>query len=441
MTYNIDWKSANAESIPGKAPIILAERTVDTTSTSLALTGKGTANYGEMQQENFIRLLENFASNTAPPNPTVGQLWFHPVDKALYLCVQTSTVVANTAVYYQSGVIGWVRVWESTELGTIVEYLEQSIIDAITAHINAADPHPQYLTLAEGNLQYLQKTGGTLTGPLVLPSDASTALQAVPKQQLDAALTVHTNAADPHPQYLTQTEADGRYSLGTGTVNLTGDQTIAGTKTFSSTITGSVSGNAGTVTNGVYASGDQTIGGVKTFSASPIAPTPDASDNSTKLATTAFVNGSFDSLKARLDARIGSLFYHAAATAPANALKCNGAAVSRTTYAALFAVIGTTYGAGNGSTTFNLPELRGEFIRSLDDGRGVDAGRGIGTAQGDEFKSHTHGVPDADQNAGFGGNAFDSGGNTAFQVVSTTATGGTETRPRNVSALACIWFA
>ena len=173
----------------------------------------------------------------------------------------------------------------------------------------------------------------------------------------------------------------------------------------------------------------------------------------------------FNALKARLDARIGTLFYHAAATAPASALKCNGAAVSRATYAALFAVIGTTYGAGNGSTTFNLPELRGEFIRSLDDGRGVDSWRGIGTAQDSANRSHshsasadtqglhTHGVPDANQNAGFGANAFDSGGTAPIQDVSTTAAGAhshnisvgldgaNESRPRNVAALACIWFA
>ena len=66
---------------------------------------------------------------------------------------------------------------------------------------------------------------------------------------------------------------------------------------------------------------------------------------------------------------------------PTGWLKCNGALLSRTTYAALFAVIGTTYGAGDGSTTFALPDLRGEFLRGLDDGRGVDGGRALGSAQ------------------------------------------------------------
>ena len=66
---------------------------------------------------------------------------------------------------------------------------------------------------------------------------------------------------------------------------------------------------------------------------------------------------------------------------PLGFLKCDGSAISRTDFSRLFSVIGTTYGAGNGSTTFNLPDLRGEFLRGFDDGRTVDSGRVIGTAQ------------------------------------------------------------
>lgn len=60
-----------------------------------------------------------------------------------------------------------------------------------------------------------------------------------------------------------------------------------------------------------------------------------------------------------LVAPVGGVFLWLTNSLPAGALLCNGAAVSRTTYAALFAVIGTTYGTGNGSTTFNLPDFRG----------------------------------------------------------------------------------
>jgi microcystin-dependent protein len=67
--------------------------------------------------------------------------------------------------------------------------------------------------------------------------------------------------------------------------------------------------------------------------------------------------------------------------APTGWLKANGAAISRTTYSALFDAIGTTYGVGNGSTTFNVPDLRGDFVRGWDDGRGVDTGREMGSFQ------------------------------------------------------------
>lgn len=83
--------------------------------------------------------------------------------------------------------------------------------------------------------------------------------------------TIVTRAGKGAP--LTHTEVDSNFTnLNTDkaedstVVKLTGNQTIDGTKTFSSTISGSISGNAGTVTNGVYTTGDQTIGGTKTFS-------------------------------------------------------------------------------------------------------------------------------------------------------------------------------
>ena len=95
----------------------------------------------------------------------------------------------------------------------------------------------------------------------------------------------------------------------------------------------------------------------------------------------------------------GAVLYFAGQTAPAGWLKANGAAVSRTAYAALFAAIGTTYGAGDGRTTFNLPDLRGEFMRGWDDGRGIDHGRAFGSAQGDAIRNITGSI-DTGSNSG-----------------------------------------
>ena len=86
----------------------------------------------------------------------------------------------------------------------------------------------------------------------------------------------------------------------------------------------------------------------------------------------------------------GSVFCMAVATVPSGYLECNGAAVSRTTYSVLFAVIGTAYGTGNGSSTFNLPDLRGEFVRGFDNGKGTDSGRSIATSQSSQNAQHNH---------------------------------------------------
>lgn len=98
-----------------------------------------------------------------------------------------------------------------------------------------------------------------------------------------------------------------------------------------------------------------------------------------------------EGIKAILDDMFcGQVSAFAMGVAPEGWLKCNGAAVSRTTYAKLFSKIGTTYGVGNGSTTFNLPDLRGEFVRGFDDTRGVDSGRILGSTQAQSIQSHSH---------------------------------------------------
>lgn len=67
---------------------------------------------------------------------------------------------------------------------------------------------------------------------------------------------------------------------------------------------------------------------------------------------------------------------YAAASAPSGWLLCDGSAISRTTYASLFAIIGTSHGSGDGSTTFNIPDYRGRFLRGVDSGAGRDPDSG-----------------------------------------------------------------
>lgn len=183
-------------------------------------------------------------------------------------------------------------------------------------------------------------------------------------------------------------------------------------------------------------------------------------------------------------------------SAPSGWLPCNGAAVSRTTYPTLFARIGTAFGSGDGSTTFNVPDLRGEFIRGWDDGRGIDSGRTFGSPQSDGIKSHSHtgstnstgshshtgstnfagshshgsiralwsgndgGYPSTGSNnlrtgaasqevgglnsfsqpaAGSHSHTFTtSGAGSHSHTFTTSSTGGSETRPRNIAMMYCI---
>ena len=149
----------------------------------------------------------------------------------------------------------------------------------------------------------------------------------------------------------------------------------------------------------------------------------------------------------------GQVAWFAVDTAPAGTLKANGAAVSRTTYAVLFAVIGTTFGVGDGSTTFNVPDMRGEFARGWDDGRGIDGSRAFGSSQGDLFDSHVHiqGIPFSSDLSTLTRFGYSSGGSnlrtTQYGQPSsendyplTSSAGGSETRPRNIALLAVIFF-
>lgn len=157
----------------------------------------------------------------------------------------------------------------------------------------------------------------------------------------------------------------------------------------------------------------------------------------------------------------GTVIQYAGTTAPAGFLACDGTAVSRTTYATLFSAIGTTYGTGNGSTTFNLPDLRGLFVRGAGAhgtmtkaAGGAFDGGSVGSTSNDSFQEHVH-EQKAYTSAGGGGisNAFN--GSTVYQVApanasptdvsKTDGTNGTprtgnETKPASMSLLYCIKF-
>ena len=87
---------------------------------------------------------------------------------------------------------------------------------------------------------------------------------------------------------------------------------------------------------------------------------------------------------------VGTILAHAANTPPSGFLECNGSNISRSTYATLFSTISTTFGVGDGSSTFALPDLRGQFIRGWANTGSTDASRVFGSTQTDQNKNHTH---------------------------------------------------
>ena len=144
----------------------------------------------------------------------------------------------------------------------------------------------------------------------------------------------------------------------------------------------------------------------------------------------------------------GTIVAFAGGVVPAGWLLCDGRAVGRTdAYAALFGAIGAAWGAGDGSSTFNLPDLRGRFLRGVDGDAGVDpdrdsrvasrdggaTGNSVGTAQGDQFRSHTHELL-FNANGPFStADHFHYIGGGDGRTDSTLAAGGSETRPVNAA--------
>jgi hypothetical protein len=183
-TYTLYWADSS------KPPIVIPDQTIDLSSTSFKLYGRGARSYGEGTQENLLRLLENFAYNIPPLHPTAGQMWFNTVDGT-----------------YTRGL----KVWDD-QIGPTGDWTTPSNLDmsAIQSLINAkaskaGDTMTGFLTLNADPVSNLQaatkqyvdtkqpalgftpvnKAGDIMTGLLTLSGDPTTNLQAATKQYVD----------------------------------------------------------------------------------------------------------------------------------------------------------------------------------------------------------------------------------------------------------------
>jgi len=166
--------------------------------------------------------------------------------------------------------------------------------------------------------------------------------------------------------------------------------------------------------------------------------------------------------QAEVDARvfpIGSYLFRPTGTPPDGYLECDGSAISRTTYAALFADIGTMYGVGDGSTTFNIPDFRGLFPRAWAHGQSTDPDRAsrtdrgdgttgdyVGTKQADELESHKHNYdryyepsPSGTLNYGIRVTYQAAACSESSDTIIKTS-GGNESRPVNRYVMVCIKY-
>ena len=176
----------------------------------------------------------------------------------------------------------------------------------------------------------------------------------------------------------------GSVSIGTATggVNIPGNLGIGGTLTYEDVTNvdsvGLVTARAG-IKIGPSAGVAATIFSDGSINTSGIVTAINVSAASSVTATT--FHGSGANLTGIVSIPTGMIAPFAMSSPPTGWLECNGATISRSTYATLFAAIGTTYGAGDGSSTFVLPDLRATFIRGFDNSRGIDTGRTFGSFQ------------------------------------------------------------
>ena len=207
----------------------------------------------------------------------------------------------------------------------------------------------------------------------------------------------------------------GSVSIGTATggVNIPGNLGIGGTLTYED------------VTN-VDSVGVVTArAGIKIGPSAGVAATifADGSINTSGIITATTFHGSGANLTGVVSIPTGMIAPFAMSSPPTGWLECNGATISRSTYATLFAAIGTTYGAGDGSSTFVLPDLRATFIRGFDNSRGIDTGRTFGSFQdqgipamkGDIHDSHGYSRTNTNAVSGFT-NVFEGVGTSSWRT-------------------------
>lgn len=218
INYTIDFSDST---LTGKAPFTVEAGTRNS-DTSLYLIGQGYPRYGESVNENFIKLLENFASRTAPARPTMGQLWYDGNTNTLKVYNNVSTWVAlgggSTGTTYTAG------------SGIIIDGSVIRVLNPLPMVppgsngqvLTVSGGMPGWAVPTGGTGSYLPLAGGTLTGPLTLSASPTLPLQAATKGYVDGRVPLVGTGG----HVLTMTTTGPQWQAATGTISATGSTLI-----------------------------------------------------------------------------------------------------------------------------------------------------------------------------------------------------------------------
>jgi microcystin-dependent protein len=519
MAYNIRKSD-------GTLLLELSDGFTDNTTSSLIFIGKNVSNFGEIQNNNLLHLLENFSALTEPANKITGQLWFDKTNNVIKVFNtdkwQTISVLSYSASSTAASSIG--NLWYDTinhqlsintgtgfrligpesvpgfgvtklvsttltDLSNITHPVIKivinneiiGIISNTSFDINSTNGLTGFpyaykgVTFKNGTTNEVQLYGWSKfadaanklkndVGNFVYASTVTTANSIV---QRDSFSNIKVNGITASSISTSTTGIiSGIWSVNNGVNPTTNGSANLGTSllrwsnVYAQTIN-ATQANATTVKFSNIT--DSNLASITQFDNDAGMSANSDSRLATQRAIKKYID---DAVALEVQSRItadtglqnqingfqgipsGTVFYTAGNNVPFGFLAVIGQSLSKNTYANLYAAIGGIY--GQTSTTFNLPDLRGEFIRGWDAGRGVES-RNLGSFQNQSFASHTHPYVDTyyreapkyggnGNNRGVGSNSTDYDNSDLDYQRTTSSTGGSETRPRNVALYAIIKY-
>lgn len=339
MAYNINRTD-------GTLIVTVADNGINSSATTIRLIGRNLTNYGEILNENLVQMLENFASTTSPANPMRGQLWYKTSTDELCVWNGSSWQTLST-----SGGGG----------GDFVSKTGDSMTGQLFIDVSGL-PYPAGVVSNRGiqaigannTRKFLDfSTSGSVGQGRRWSLESTSTIEAGGNVGSDFAISRWNDADVLLDSPLTINRASGAVTIN-NTLNMSNtlinnvlnpvNPQDAATKNYVDTTTVASSGDS---MSGTLSMGSNFI----TNLLNPVNPQDAATKN---YVDTVAGGGGGGGGGANV---VGEIKMFAGASAPLEWLICNGSAISRTTYSDLFSIIGTTYGSGDGSTTFNIPNF------------------------------------------------------------------------------------